>query len=70
MLVFVLKSACLLAATNGSMPPHSSVEFPFSCLFLAPNFLFFITIPTKCVRGEIIINLHDLDVKFASKSHN
>ena len=70
MSVFGLQGACLHAAAYGSMSRHSRVDFPFSCLFLAPKCLFFIMILAKYVRREIVINLHDLGVKFASKSHN
>ena len=70
MSVLVLQVACFHAATYGSMSRHSSVALPFPCLFLAPKCLFFIMIYEKCVRREIMINLHDLGVNFASKAHN
>ena len=70
MSVLVLLCACFHVVAYALMPQHSSFALPFPYLFLAPKCLFFIRIFAKCVRREIMINLYDLSVNFASKAHN
>ena len=70
MLVLVLQGGSFHASTYGLMSRHSSVDLPFPCLFLALKCLFFIMIYVKCVKREIMINLHELGMKFALKAHN
>ena len=49
---------------------HVSDSLPSPCLFLAPNCLFFLMIPEKCVERGITTNSHDLGVNFTLKSQN